>query len=650
MAAQHVTRGLAALGLALALTGISGAPTLAAPPTDTVSNEATPSAAATASGAVEAADDDSCPTLELAANWSGDNARLIQDAIDKYGRCGWPDGNPPKVLPYAVFDWDNTVIKNDISDQTIFWMLRNDKILQPPGRNWHRTSRYMTVEGAVALRKACGKLAAPGEPLPTSTNVLCADEILSVRKTQETTDGQAAFYGENQRYMQAMYAWVSQIMQGYTPAEARAIATQAKDEALNAPIGATQQVGSSTETAWVRYYPEIRDLISTLKRAGIEPWIVSASPKEFADVWGPGVGVDAAHTIGITQVIRDGKLTGHLEGCGGLPNGSDAIMPYIDGKRCFINQTILGVKGARALSPMPASQRPVLAAGDATTDVSMVLDAVGVHVVLNRNKAELMCRAFDNADGLWAVNPMFINPLPKMEGTYPCSTTAYTDAAGNPAPVRRADGSVIPDQEDMVFGSTGPTVTPTPSTSGTPTTTVAPTTTATPTTSATATVTVTSTATSTTKPTATPSAPTTVPPPSGSLYTTPGYHHVNGRDWYTTCEPYSITSRCTTNIWATQITYGNGEFVRHDGWVFNNLTYLPSPRTAWKENPLGHDGSWTAVDGRRWRTECDTPVTGGNGCRSWIEARVAERTLTPAGTWRYSVATRWVFNNIVLFS
>ena len=93
-------------------------------------------------------------------------------------------------------------------------------------------------------------------------------------------------------------------MQGYTPAQVRRIAAQARDAALSAPIGATQQVGSSTETAWIRYYPEMKDLIKTLKKAGIEPWVVSASPKEFADVWGPGVGINSAHTIGIEQVVR----------------------------------------------------------------------------------------------------------------------------------------------------------------------------------------------------------------------------------------------------------------------------------------------------------------------------------------------------------
>ncbi|MGO1384077.1 MAG: hypothetical protein ACTHU1_04685, partial [Arachnia sp.] len=151
-------------------------------------------------------------------------------------------------------------------------------------------------------------------------------------------------------------------------------------------------------------------------------------------------------------------------------------------------------------------------------------------------------------------------------------------------------------------------------------------------------------------PTMPPSPPATTPPSQGSLYTTPGYHRVNGRDWFTTCEPYSITRRCTTDIWATQVSYVGGDFVRTDGWAFNNLTYLPSPRSAWKDNPLGYTGSWTSADDRKWKTECDTARTGGNGCRSWIEARIVDQSLNASGERQYSLITTWVLNNIVLFS
>lgn len=432
---------LASAGLIAPTAAVVAAPTAASAESTTVT---TPSAA-------KQRDPKRCPTLPNQDKWYGQNGAKLQKVIDARGRCSWGD-TPPRFRPYAVFDWDNTVIKNDISDQNVFWMLRHDLIRQPAGRDWRNTSRYMTDEGARALRAACGKLAKPGQPLPTSTDTNCADELLSVRKTGKTRAGEAVFAGYNHRQMEASYAWVAQLLKGYTPAEVRAFARKARNAALAAPIGATQKVGSSTETAWIRYYPRIKELIATLKKAGIEPYVVSASPKEFADVWGPGVGIDSKHTLGIFQTLNKGKLSGHLKGCAGIPDGADSIMTYIDGKRCFINQQIVGIKGPRALRPAPWMMRPVISGGDADTDISMLRDATGARVVLNRNKNELMCRAYDNEDGRWLINPMFIKPLPQKSGTYPCSTTGYIDANGNPGPVKRSDGSIIPDQKDTIFG------------------------------------------------------------------------------------------------------------------------------------------------------------------------------------------------------
>jgi len=391
-----------------------------------------------------------CPQLRLADHWYGDNATKIQQVIDERGRCG--AGHRTGQRPLAVFDWDNTVIKNDISDQTIFYMLRNDKILQPRDADWRNTSRYMTDAGADALSKACGTETPPGKPLPTSTDIDCADELLSVRKEAKTTGGEDVFAGYDHREMEASYAWVAQINAGYRPDEVRAIAREARKASLRAPVGATQQVGSSTEVAWVRYYPEIEDLIGTLNKAGFDTWVVSASPKETADVWGSEVGIPPNRTIGIESLTTHGRINGHLAGCGGIADGEDAIMPYVDGKRCFVNKNILGIEGEAQLDAAPERKRQALAGGDATTDVTMLADATGVRVTLNRNKDELMCRAYDNADGRWAVNPMFIEPLPALDRTYPCSTTAYETADGTAGPVLREDGSVIEDQKDTIHG------------------------------------------------------------------------------------------------------------------------------------------------------------------------------------------------------
>ncbi len=148
--------------------------------------------------------------------------------------------------------------------------------------------------------------------------------------------------------------------------------------------------------------------------------------------------------------------------------------------------------------------------------------------------------------------------------------------------------------------------------------------------------------------TVTVSVPTT-PKPS-DVYTTPGFHSSGGRWWSTTCEPYSQTIRCRTEIWSTHVTYDKGQFRSETGWHFNNLTYLPKmTRAQWASNPLGTTGTWTS-DGRRWKTECDTPQTGRKGCRSWIwSPQVVKSTQSTTGAWMHSLHDTWVFNNIVKF-
>lgn len=133
---------------------------------------------------------------------------------------------------------------------------------------------------------------------------------------------------------------------------------------------------------------------------------------------------------------------------------------------------------------------------------------------------------------------------------------------------------------------------------------------------------------------------------STAVYTQPGDHLVNGRYWQTDCTKYSSSVvRCTTDIWGTKIAKVGGSYVATQGWVFNNMTYLPSARSSWGSNPLGKTGSWTASDGRKWKTECDTAATGQNGCRSY-----SLTTVVKTGSRGYTQGQEWVFNNIVQFS
>lgn len=135
----------------------------------------------------------------------------------------------------------------------------------------------------------------------------------------------------------------------------------------------------------------------------------------------------------------------------------------------------------------------------------------------------------------------------------------------------------------------------------------------------------------------------------GHPYTTPGEREYNGRKWKTTCEPYSSTvQRCRAEIFATQARIVKGQYTLVNEYVFNNLTYLPSPRANWKGNPLAKNGQFTGTDGRFWKTECDTAATGRNGCRSYTYTTVIDYEKVN-GAWKFSKVNKWVFNNVVQF-
>ncbi|WP_405788287.1 haloacid dehalogenase-like hydrolase [Streptomyces sp. NBC_00029] len=393
-----------------------------------------------------------CPRVTVGPGWYGDNRARLQQLFDQYGSCN--PYRPGGARPVAVFDWDNTVVKNDVGDATMFWLLRNGRIRQPAAGDWSTTSRHLTPAATGALADACAALARPGAPLPTATaaGTACADEINSVYGNAATRAGAPAFAGWDRRTTDPSYAWLAQLMQGWTAREIRGFAAAARTENLAAPVGATQQVGSGTATGWVRYYDQQRDLVKGLQRAGFDVWISSASPQPVVEVWAKDVGIKADRVIGIRNTTTTGgKFTPHLQGCGSVRDGADTMITYIDGKRCWINKEIFGVRGAAAEKVQPAARRHVFAAGDSDTDISFLRDATALRLVVNRNKNELMCRAYDNSDGRWIVNPMFIEPKKQKTDPYPCTTTGYVGHDGTRGPVLRGDHSVVPDQTDSVY-------------------------------------------------------------------------------------------------------------------------------------------------------------------------------------------------------
>lgn len=387
--------------------------------------------------------------LDPALLWVDGNRERLDAMLDQYA------GADSK--PVAIFDWDNTVIKNDVGDIMTFWMLRNDKVLQPA--DWSATSRYLTPEAVKALDAACGGLATPGQPLPTSLpeHAACADELLAVYYDGATTAGADAFANWNYRTMEPSYAWAAQLQAGYTPAEITAFASAAIDAALAAEIGAEQTVGTTTVNAYLRVYEPIADLIGALQADGFDVWVLSASPQPVVEAFAAHVDVPADHVVGIRAVVDDaGQLTADLQGCGAVADGEDSQITYLEGKRCWMNKVIFGVEGpAAAEVQTDDARRPVFAAGDSDTDVAFLQDAIGLRLAINRNKKELMCNAYHDFGGNWLVNPMFIAPKERLEGGYACSVDACKDSTGAGVPCKDERGEPIPDQQDTSFCAAG---------------------------------------------------------------------------------------------------------------------------------------------------------------------------------------------------
>jgi hypothetical protein len=283
----------------------------------------------------------------------------------------------------AIFDWDNTIIKNDIGDATFFYMVNNDKVLQPPSKNWSLTSPYLTSDAVNALNTACDTLAAAGQPLSTSTNVACANELYSIYDAEKTTGGKAAFAGYNYRRMEAAYAWAVQLGAGYTPAQIHGFADAAIAFNMANPIGTTQTLGSNTGlNGYVRVYDQIKDLMGTLQANGFDVWVSSASSQQAVERFAAYVNVAPDHVIGVRLLLDSGgKLTYNIQGCGGIPDGTNdgagnftgnSLITYVDGKRCWANKVIWGDNSAAALATNPdtSSGRSSLLATPIPTSLS----------------------------------------------------------------------------------------------------------------------------------------------------------------------------------------------------------------------------------------------------------------------------------------
>lgn len=96
----------------------------------------------------------------------------------------------------------------------------------------------------------------------------------------------------------------------------------------------------------MRYYTQIKDLTKVMQDDGFDVRILSASAEPVVRVWAEELNILGDKVMGVPLLADNGVYTGHIPGCGDV--GTDQVIPYIDGKRCRINEQVFGVKGAAA--------------------------------------------------------------------------------------------------------------------------------------------------------------------------------------------------------------------------------------------------------------------------------------------------------------
>lgn len=365
----------------------------------------------------------------------------IEAVIEEHGRTA--AGFDPARPPVAVLDWDNTTMRGDIGDLSFALALERGLFRVPPGGDFGALEP-LTDAARVSLDTACGALAAGTAIEPTSA---CAAWLAHVALGGHTPEGDDAFVTPVTPLSRASYAFLGQLFLGMTSAEIAAIGRDALAAARERPLGAMLRPGGVELEGFARIQPPVAALVSRLREAGFAVWVVSASHQALVEAIAPEAGIDPANVIGVRPLLVDGRYAlgwedPTSEGDVATPIADDAppIITYHEGKRAWISRVVFGVRGPSVLAAPAVAHRPVLALGDADTDLAMLESASALAILFDRHQVRVTCRALAEPER-FVVHPLFVAPPAPRTEPYPCST--HVDALG---PVLGPGGAPIADQ------------------------------------------------------------------------------------------------------------------------------------------------------------------------------------------------------------
>lgn len=218
----------------------------------------------------------------LHGRWTDENLAALEHLIQD-------ETAEPKI---AVFDWDNTCVRGDISD-AVFHQLCSDLAFRfdaPGFVDWLMEARCQDL-----VSPALGRFLS--DPSEGNKNNLCASFEVTRKALHESMDDTSA------------WAWDTGAFIGWTETEVKQYTKNVINQELARGLRTEVHIGNGAEPPHLVLRPEMKELTGKLMAADWQVWILSASPQwqveEFASLYD----VPPSRVVGMRREITQGKIT-----------------------------------------------------------------------------------------------------------------------------------------------------------------------------------------------------------------------------------------------------------------------------------------------------------------------------------------------------
>lgn len=321
--------------------------------------------------------------------WKPENRVRLEKIIKSHAHAG----------NYVVFDWDYTSIYQDTQESLFRYQIDNLRFKATPSEfaiairqgipKTDFAKGYENVQGeSINIDKIAADLDARYQYL-YENYISKADKndklLAKIQQTEEFKDfrGKLAFLYEaigGSFSHDVSYPWVLYLFTGMTKAEVQTLAKDANDFSLGNKLGSyvlessDELTGKAGKISYkyksgLRLQSEIADLFKTLKKNGIDVYVVSASLEDVVEVFATdksyGYGLDANHVYGMRLEMKDGKYTSIYKK--GYPQ------TQTKGKVVAID---------RFIKPRHHGKDPIIVAGDSIGDYNMLTEYKGIKGLL----------------------------------------------------------------------------------------------------------------------------------------------------------------------------------------------------------------------------------------------------------------------------